>query len=75
MLNATMNKPYLAYLLRMWQSGDPDHPVWLASLEDPHTRHVIYFHDLADLCSFLVEETRKSDSAPPYPVLPQNGHR
>ena len=38
---AAMNKSYHSYLLRVWQSDERGQPVWLASLEDPHTRRVL----------------------------------
>jgi hypothetical protein len=48
-----MTKPYRAYLLRLWQAGDPAAPKWLASLEDPHTRQVIRFASLERLFDFV----------------------
>ncbi len=48
-----MTKPYRAYLLRLWQAGDPNAPKWLASLEDPHTRQVMRFASLERLFDFV----------------------
>lgn len=46
-------KKYLAYLLRLWRGAETGTPVWHASLEDPHTRQVIQFSQLAELSAYL----------------------
>lgn len=50
---------YRAYLLRLWPSGTE----WRASLEDVHTREVVGFDNLVDLCAFLeaLKETRDDE--------------
>jgi len=52
-----MNRPYLSFLLRMWQTGDPANPHWFASLEDPHTRQTITLHSLPALWEYLQKIT------------------
>lgn len=44
---------YHAYLLRMWMDVNLEQPAWRASLEDPHTRQVVYFSDLAYLYEYI----------------------
>ncbi|MGD2178249.1 MAG: hypothetical protein PVG71_10550 [Anaerolineae bacterium] len=63
---------YLAYLLRLWQEGggcpegDPlgapldEPPMWRASLEIPQSGERLGFASLADLFTFLENETRPS---------------
>jgi hypothetical protein len=48
-----MKRLYHAFLLRIWQAGSPENPAWRASLEDPHTRQVLNFPDLAALNDYL----------------------
>jgi hypothetical protein len=43
------NSPYLAYLLRIWKTGQD----WRASLEHPHTHEVIAFTSLEALFEHL----------------------
>jgi hypothetical protein len=62
-----MNKSYHSYLLRVWQSNERGQPVWLASLEDPHTRRVIHFNKLEELWRFLKNQASGSDAPPPHP--------
>jgi hypothetical protein len=59
-----MQKPYLSYLLRLWQTNDPDFPTWRASLEDPHTRQVILFTTLEMLSRYLSGITLESEIPP-----------
>jgi hypothetical protein len=44
---------YHSYLLRLWQTGPADNPIWRASLEDPHTHQLIGFESLTALCEHL----------------------
>jgi hypothetical protein len=44
---------YISYLLRMWRSGEADHAVWHASLEDPMTGTRHGFRTLPELFAFL----------------------
>lgn len=61
-----MKRPYRSYLLRLWQSGPPEDPTWLASLEDPHTRQVIAFSHPHALWEFIEELiTRPTEHPPP----------
>ncbi len=49
---------YLAYLLRLWNAGSDDAPVWHLSLENPHTGERQLFGNLDGLFAFLAEATR-----------------
>ena len=48
---------YLSYLLRLWQEGADDPPLWRASLERPQGGDRLYFASLADLFALLEKET------------------
>lgn len=48
-----MPKPYLAYLLRLWQTEEGGKAAWRASLEDPHTRQVTGFASLQALEEYI----------------------
>jgi hypothetical protein len=48
-----MARIYFSFLLRLWRSENPAEPAWYASLEDPHTRQVRAFRDLAALHRYL----------------------
>jgi hypothetical protein len=48
---------YLSYLLRVWQAGNPESPVWVASLEDPHSHQIILFKTLDALWQHLLQTT------------------
>jgi hypothetical protein len=52
-------RSYLAYLLRLWQVAKEDGTGWRASLENAHTGRRRSFANLAELFSFLEEETRQ----------------
>ena len=61
----TERRRYLAYLLRLWQesgSGQIGPPLWRASLERPQGDERRGFGSLADLFTFLEEQT---GSTPP----------
>jgi len=47
---------YLAYLLRLWQTGDEGEQVWRASLEVPGTGERHGFADMQDLVDFLMTQ-------------------
>ena len=47
----------LAYLLRLWQSGNGDIVTWRASLESAHTRERRAFSGIAALFAYLEEQT------------------
>jgi hypothetical protein len=63
---AAMNKSYHSYLLRVWQSDERGQPVWLASLEDPHTRRVLHFNSLEELWRFLKDQAAGPDAPPSH---------
>jgi hypothetical protein len=48
-----MHHTYIAFLLRLWQTGEGDQGNWLASLEDPHTHQVAGFETLEGLYDYL----------------------
>jgi hypothetical protein len=52
-MNGHMNPIYRSFLLRLWQAGTPETPVWRASLEDPRTSQVVGFDNLEKLCGYL----------------------
>ncbi len=49
-------RPYLAYLLRLWQVRDKGRVGWRASVENAHTGERRGFACLADLFTFLENE-------------------
>jgi len=44
---------YYSYLLRIWQPENPISDEWLASLEDPKSREVIYFKNMDEMFDYL----------------------
>ena len=54
---STDHLAYKSFLLRLWQSGGAGHPVWRASLEDPHTGERLGFPDLEQLFAYLAQQT------------------
>jgi hypothetical protein len=48
-------RPYLAYLLRLWQIQDKGEIGWRASLENAHTGEKLAFAHLDELVTFLRE--------------------
>jgi hypothetical protein len=48
-------RPYLAYLLRLWQIQDKGKIGWRASLENAHTGEKLAFAHLDELVGFLRE--------------------
>jgi len=48
-------RPYLAYLLRLWQIQDKGEIGWRASLENAHTGEKLAFAQLDELVDFLRE--------------------
>lgn len=53
---------YLSYLLRLWQEGGGDPPLWRASLESPQSEEPQRFSGLNELFAYLRERT---DIVPP----------
>ena len=54
-------RPYHAYLLRLWQVNTATGPTWHASLEDSRTGVRKGFADLHGLLKFLEEQTNEDD--------------
>ena len=48
---------YLSYLLRLWQTRSKGEVIWRASVESPDTGQRKGFANLADLFTFLEQET------------------
>lgn len=46
-------RPYIAYLLRLWQVPGRARAIWRASLEDPHTGERVGFASLEHVVAFL----------------------
>lgn len=59
-----MLHPYIAFLLRLWQTGEDNQGNWLASLEDPHTHHVVGFENLDGLYDYLKNLQAQSKISP-----------
>jgi hypothetical protein len=55
-------RPYLAYLLRLWQIQDKGEIGWRASLENAHTGEKLAFAQLDELVAFL---RQRAGLAPP----------
>jgi hypothetical protein len=60
-----MTRRYFAYLLRLWQTDDPENPTWRASVEDPHTRQVTGFNSLEALWTYVLELVAKAPGPSP----------
>ena len=56
----TVERGYVAYLLRLWQVSSEGETVWRASLENARTGQRRGFTDLDDLCRFLRQQTDTS---------------
>ena len=56
---------YLAYLLRLWQTGQGDQPAYRDSLEEAGNGIRYGFGSLDELVEFL--KARLSEKQPPYP--------
>ncbi|MBN1667186.1 MAG: hypothetical protein JW862_08850 [Anaerolineales bacterium] len=72
-------KKYIAYLLRLWCGDEPGIVTWRASLEDPHTRKVIQFAQLAELTAYLQTltetEGQPQSQSEPQVSQPETDHR
>jgi len=60
---------YLSYLLRLWRTERGGALVWLASLESAHTGERLGFANLAELVTFLEQETALGDEEQPRTPL------
>ncbi len=49
----TKPRPYISYLLRMWQVQEAGGLAWRAYLENPHTGERYFFSSLSRLYDFL----------------------
>jgi hypothetical protein len=68
---------YYSYLLRLWQTENPQNQAWLASLEDPHTRQIVSFTSLEQLFEFLKTQTNLKAEASGTRTTPEtdrSGH-
>ncbi len=57
-----MDKRYLSYLLRLWETDDDGDLIWRASLETPGSRERLGFANLNDLFDFLRDQTASPSS-------------
>jgi hypothetical protein len=48
-----MKKRYHSFLLRIWESGVPENPIWRISLENTMTREMIGFDSVEEMIEFL----------------------
>jgi hypothetical protein len=56
-------RPYLAYLLRLWQIQDKGEIGWRASLENAHTGEKLAFAQLDELVAFLRQQAGRAPPA------------
>ena len=70
----TERKPYLAYMLRLWQTGE-DGMTWRASLENAHTGARQGFAGLNALFAFLEEQTGRGVAVTPSGAHPDSEPR
>ena len=48
-----MKDRYYSFLLRIWESGAPEDPVWRVSIENTRTREMVGFDSLGGLFEYL----------------------
>ena len=53
----SQERGYISYLVRLWRVRGRGKPIWRASLESPQTGQRLGFANLADLFTFLADET------------------
>ena len=53
---ASGQRPYLSYLLRLWQAGNGDAPEWRIVLEDVRTRERQSFASVDHLAAFRLAQ-------------------
>jgi hypothetical protein len=68
--HAARPRDYIAYLLRLWRTGDSSAGVWRASLESPGSGERRGFANVQDLFEFLKrqmdeDEAPSADAEPP----------
>jgi hypothetical protein len=66
-------RPYLAYLLRLWQAREGGCAVWRASVESPQTGERRGFASLADLFTFFQGEVGQVDRDQHPPNVGEKG--
>jgi hypothetical protein len=66
-------RPYLAYLLRLWQVRNKGQADWRASVENAHTGERQGFASLADLFTFLEGEVGQVDKDQDPPSVGEKG--
>ena len=71
-------RPYLAYLLRLWQVQNKGETGWRASVENAHTGEKVSFAHLDELVAFLRKQTGLAPPAEhsescPYPLSQVGG--
>lgn len=67
---------YFAFLLRIWLGDRSGRSEWRAALEDPHTRRVLTFSSIENLCDYLhalalsqpFEKPSQTDGDVEYPL-------
>ncbi len=69
-LLTTVIQQYFSFLLRIWQAGTSEQPIWRASLEDPHTHQVTSFKDMNGLFAYLsrISNTQHNEDASYNPL-------
>ena len=55
---ASDQRPYLSYLLRLWQAGNGDAPEWRIVVDDVRTQERQAFASVDQLATFLQEQMR-----------------
>jgi hypothetical protein len=53
---------YFSYLMRIWQGDELPDGTWLASLEDPSTKQLIFFKSIEELFEFLKKRSAVAES-------------
>lgn len=61
------DEAYLSYLLRLWREDHNDESVWRSALESAQTGDRFNFATMADLLTFLREQTEVPDAARQQP--------
>ncbi len=64
-------RPYLAFLLRIWEAHQSGQLVWRASLENPHTGQRLGFAGLPELFAYL--QAQAGSPAPDVPAPTTDG--
>ena len=70
---ASPRRPYLAYLVRLWQVSTDRGTTWRASVESPHTAERRAFGDLDQLFAFLEQRVGEEERASEAKAVEQSG--